>query len=120
MRLALPYLAALAGSVTTLGCSSEPPHPTVTGLLLQDGVPLEAEVTDHMLFVRNQDRPGLIGGLGTVLGDAGVNIASFHLGRRTAGEDAVALVAVDEALPDDLLTRVSGLPNVLSAKALRF
>ena len=85
-----------------------------------ESVPLEAEVTNHMLFVRNQDRPGLIGGLGTVLGNADVNIASFHLGRRIAGEDAVALVAVDEALPDDLLHKVSELPNVLLAKALRF
>ena len=45
------------------------------------GVPLEAELGPHMLYVTNKDRPGLIGGLGTVLGDAGLNIATFNLGR---------------------------------------
>ncbi|MCB9948597.1 MAG: phosphoglycerate dehydrogenase [Rhodospirillaceae bacterium] len=85
-----------------------------------ESVPLEAEVTNHMLFVRNLDRPGLIGHLGTILGDANVNIASFHLGRHRAGEDAVALVAVDEPLSEDLLARVSQLPNVLMARSLRF
>ena len=84
-----------------------------------EGVPLEAEVSAHMLFLRNLDRPGLIGRLGSVLGDAGVNIASFHLGRQAEGEQAVALVAVDQPVPDAVVQTVCGLPNVVSLKALK-
>ena len=85
-----------------------------------EGIPLEAELTPLMLFVRNEDKPGLIGNLGTVLGDAGLNIASFNLGRQAEGGQAVALVAVDQALPESLLETVRALPNVVSARALRF
>ncbi len=84
-----------------------------------EGVPLEAEASENMLFLRNLDRPGLIGRLGSVLGEAGVNIASFHLGRQAQGEEAVALVAIDEPLPDDVMQTVCSLPNVVSLKALK-
>ena len=73
-----------------------------------------------MLFVRNNDRPGLIGGLGTILGDAGINIASFHLGRKSEGGDAIALVSIDQALSDPLLSTICDLPNVVQVKALQF
>ena len=52
------------------------------------GIDLEAEFGPHMLYITNEDKPGFIGALGTVLGNAGVNIATFNLGRVTAGEDA--------------------------------
>ncbi len=83
-------------------------------------IPLEAELTGHMLYVRNQDKPGLIGGLGQALGDAGINIASFHLGRHEAGGDAVALVAIDTELPPKLQKSICGLPSVLACKSLSF
>ena len=54
----------------------------------------------HMLYVRNQDRPGLIGALGRTLGDAQINIATFHLGRDRPGGDAIALVEVDGPIPE--------------------
>lgn len=84
------------------------------------GVPMEAELRKHMIYVTNEDKPGLIGGLGTVLGDAGLNIATFQLGRTEAGGDAIALVEVDQAVPDQVLAAVAALPNVVQAKALNF
>ena len=85
-----------------------------------EDIPLEAELTGHMIYVRNQDKPGLIGGLGQALGDAGINIASFHLGRHDAGGDAVALVAVDTEVPGVLMKKVCAMPSVLACKTLKF
>ena len=85
-----------------------------------EGVPLEAEVAEHMLFVRNDDKPGLIGHLGSALGDAGINIATFHLGRKEQGRDAIALVAMDQPAPGDLVAQVCRLPSVQGAKVLTF
>jgi D-3-phosphoglycerate dehydrogenase len=85
-----------------------------------DGVPVEAEVAAHMLYVRNEDKPGFIGRLGTALGDAGVNIATFHLGRTAPGENAVALVAVDQGIDEGLKAKIEGLPGVVQVKTLRF
>ena len=84
------------------------------------GVPLEAELGPHMLYVTNNDRPGLIGRLGTVLGDAGLNIATFNLGRAAPGGDAIALVEIDQEVPADVLDAVTKLPNVVQAKTLAF
>lgn len=85
-----------------------------------DQVPLEAELTPHMLFVHNRDLPGFIGRLGTLLGQAGVNIANFNLGRDRAGGDALSLVAVDQIMSADLLGAINQLPSVVRATALRF
>src|SRR5258707_9345724 len=85
-----------------------------------EGIPLEAELGHHMLFVRNKDKPGFIGALGNALGAAGVNIATFHLGRTAPGQDAIALVEVDQLLTPELIETVRHLPNVIQAKAMRF
>ncbi|NKB48919.1 MAG: phosphoglycerate dehydrogenase [Alphaproteobacteria bacterium] len=84
------------------------------------GVPMEAELGPHMLYVNNNDQPGLIGGLGTVLGEAGVNIGTFHLGRTAPGGDAIALVEIDNEVSPEVLHAVASLPNVVQAKALSF
>jgi D-3-phosphoglycerate dehydrogenase len=84
------------------------------------GIELEAELGPHMLYITNEDKPGFIGALGTVLGKAGVNIATFHLGRRDAGGDAIALIQVDQAVEGDVLAEVRALPHVVQADALRF
>ncbi|MEC9266150.1 MAG: phosphoglycerate dehydrogenase [Pseudomonadota bacterium] len=84
------------------------------------GIAIEAELTPHMLYITNHDKPGLIGGLGTVLGNAGVNIATFHLGRAQAGGDAIALISVDEEISPDLLTQIQALPQIKQVKTLRF
>ncbi len=83
-------------------------------------IPIEAELGPHVLYVNNQDKPGFIGGLGLALGEAGLNIATFHLGRATPGGDAVALVQVDQPISDAVLDKVQALPQVMQAKALRF
>src|SRR5712691_4247111 len=85
-----------------------------------EGIALEAELGGNMLFVRNYDKPGFIGALGNALGAAGVNIATFHLGRTAPGQDAIALVEVDHALTPAILDTVRVLPNVIQVKALRF
>jgi len=73
-----------------------------------------------MLFVNNLDRPGFIGALGVLLGEAGVNIATFNLGRVAAGDDAIALVGVDQAPDETLIAKIRALPNVKEARGLRF
>ena len=102
---------------------------SVAGTVFSDGKPriiqikgidLEADFGPHMLYVTNQDKPGFIGALGSLLGNAGINIASFHLGRKEEGGDAICLVEVDGALPSDVLASVNGLPQVRQAKALMF
>ena len=84
------------------------------------GIPIEAELGPHMLYISNEDRPGLIGALGRTLGDAGVNIATFHLGRAGRGEEAIALLELDEAIAPAILDKVRALPHIKQATALRF
>ncbi|MCC7168025.1 MAG: phosphoglycerate dehydrogenase [Rhodospirillales bacterium] len=83
-------------------------------------VAIEAELGAHMLYVVNQDKPGFIGKLGGLLGEAKINIATFHLGRNQAGGDAVALIQVDQPLTEAVLEKVRALPHVVQAKALAF
>jgi len=101
----------------------------VAGTVFSDGRPrliqvkdinLDAEFAPHMLYVINEDKPGFIGKLGTLLGDAGANIASFALGRSAPGEDAIALVEVDGGLDEKTLTGIRKLPLVKLAKVLAF
>jgi D-3-phosphoglycerate dehydrogenase len=84
------------------------------------GVKVEADLAGHMLYVVNEDAPGFIGRIGTALGEAGVNIGTFHLGRRSAGGEAVLLLSVDEAVDEKLLKTVCDLPGVKTVKALTF
>ena len=84
------------------------------------GMELDAPFLPAMLYVNNLDKPGFIGALGALLGEAGVNIATFNLGRRSAGDDAIALVGVDQAPSEALLARVKALPHVKEARALVF
>ncbi|HET9369006.1 MAG TPA: phosphoglycerate dehydrogenase [Vicinamibacterales bacterium] len=83
-------------------------------------IAVEAELGEHMLYTTNRDKPGVIGQLGQALGDAGVNVATFHLGRTAPGADAIALIQVDQPVDRDLIARITALPNVTQAKALRF
>jgi D-3-phosphoglycerate dehydrogenase len=84
------------------------------------GIPIEAELGPHMLYITNEDKPGLIGALGRTLADANVNIATFHLGRQSRGTDAIALIEVDDALSEQTLNKIRGLEHVKQAKALKF
>ncbi len=84
------------------------------------GIAIEAELGPHMLYISNEDKPGLIGALGKTLGDAKVNIATFHLGRAERGADAIALLEVDESIPPKVLEAVRALPHIKQATPLRF
>ncbi len=81
---------------------------------------MEAELVPSMLYVTNLDKPGFIGRLGAALGEAGVNIATFNLGRSAPGDDAIALIGVDQELTDDVVARVEAVDGVVQAKRLRF
>ncbi|CAN1486380.1 SerA Phosphoglycerate dehydrogenase and related dehydrogenases [Caulobacteraceae bacterium] len=84
------------------------------------GMELDAAFSPAMLYINNLDKPGFIGALGMLLGEAGVNIATFNLGRVSADEDAIALVGVDQAPDGALLARIQALPHVKEARALVF
>ena len=84
------------------------------------GVKVEAALTGRMLFIVNEDKPGFIGRLGATLGDAGVNIGTFHLGRRAAGGEAALLLSVDQPIPEPLLWTICRLPGVKEARGLGF
>jgi D-3-phosphoglycerate dehydrogenase len=84
------------------------------------GIKVEADLAGHMLYVVNEDAPGFIGRLGTALGEAGVNIGTFHLGRRDAGGEAVVLLSVDEAVTQELIAKVRGLAGVKTVMGLSF
>ena len=84
------------------------------------GIKVEADLAGHMLYVVNEDAPGFIGRLGSLLGEAGVNIGTFHLGRRSAGGEAVLLLSLDEAVTSDLIARVRALTGVKTAMGLTF
>ena len=108
---------------------SETQTRSVAGTVFSDGKPriiqikginMEAELGPHMLYVSNEDKPGFIGALGLVLGEAGLNIATFNLGRQAEGEAAIALVEVDGGVPAEVITKLEALPNVRQAKALDF
>jgi D-3-phosphoglycerate dehydrogenase len=73
-----------------------------------------------MLYVENTDKPGFIGALGSVLGDANTNIANFNLGREEEGGKALALIGVDNRVTDDVLEAVNALEHVVDAKRLSF
>ncbi len=83
-------------------------------------IPIDAELGPHMLYIVNEDKPGFIGALGTTLGDAGINIATFHLGRSAPGGDAISLIEVDGDVGEDVVGAVKALPQVKRAAALAF
>jgi D-3-phosphoglycerate dehydrogenase len=84
------------------------------------GIKVEADFAHHMLYVTNKDKPGFIGKFGSLLADAGVNIATFHLGRALEGGDAICLVSIDGDLPPAVLAQVKALPLVVQATTLTF
>ena len=79
------------------------------------GIKVEADFAAHMLYVTNKDKPGFIGKFGMILAEAGVNIATFHLGRAAEGGDAICLVSTDGETPDAVLQTVRALPLVMQA-----
>lgn len=83
-------------------------------------VMLEGSLGNRMILIKNEDKPGLIGGVGQVLGDAKVNIANFHLGRNKEETAAVALIEVDSEINGVVIEKLSALPSVKEVRALAF
>ncbi len=83
-----------------------------------DNFPIEATPEGHMLLFSNQDTPGVIGRIGTIFGNADINVAGFHLGRKAPNSTAVCVVNVDSAIPPDVLEAIRSLPNLIYAKTV--
>jgi D-3-phosphoglycerate dehydrogenase len=116
-------------SLITLTVVTEKQERSVSGTVFHDGKPrivaikgikVDAEFAPAMIYVTNEDKPGFIGRFASLLGDAGVNIATFALGRDNKGGSAIALVEVDGAVPADVIAKVQTLPGVNQAKPLQF
>ena len=84
------------------------------------GVPMDAGFGPHMLYVRNQDKPGFIGALGNILADHKINIATFSLGRMQDVQEAVCLVAVDTPVPESAAEEIRQVDQVLIVNTLAF
>ena len=85
-----------------------------------DGIPLEAHLDGTLLFLRNEDRPGVIGHVGSTLGKHGVNIATFALGRRdnTQGAEAVSLIRLDGEISEEVIREVRKHPAITEARVI--
>ncbi|MEL6932598.1 MAG: ACT domain-containing protein, partial [Pseudomonadota bacterium] len=84
------------------------------------GINIDAEIGRHMLYTTNQDEPGIIGALGQTMGENGVNIANFTLGRAAAGGEAIALLYVDAPVPDKVIAKLHETGLFQQIKALEF
>ena len=96
-------------------------HARAPRLLNIDGIDIEAPLERNLIYLRNRDVPGVIGQIGTILGAHKINIADFSLGRRVANgkpQEAVAVVHVDDRVPDAVLSELKTLPAIHQAKAI--
>ena len=116
-------------SLIRLAVETEDRSHRIAGTLFGGGKPriveinrilVEAELGRNMLYVVNKDKPGFIGRFGMTLGEAGVNIATFQLGRTEPGGDALALVEIDGAWPAGILEKLRRIPGVVQARTLAF
>ncbi|MBZ0128763.1 MAG: phosphoglycerate dehydrogenase [Rhodobacteraceae bacterium] len=102
---------------------------TIAGSVFSDGKPrfiqikginIDAEIGRYMVYTTNKDVPGIIGALGQTMGASGVNIANFTLGRTGVGGDAIALLYVDQPIPDDVLAALAATGKFEQIKPLEF
>jgi D-3-phosphoglycerate dehydrogenase len=116
-------------SLITVTVMTEKQERWVSGTVFADGRPrivnikgirMDAEFGASMVYVTNYDKPGFIGKFSSTLGDAGINIATFHVGREAPGGNAIALIEVDGDVPGEVLAKVQALPQVQQAKPLKF
>ncbi|MBG1230842.1 phosphoglycerate dehydrogenase [Aestuariivirga litoralis] len=84
------------------------------------GIELECNFGPHMLYVTNNDKPGFVGKVGTLLGNAGINMGTFHLGRLEQGGDAISIIETDGEVPANVMAEVQKVPNVVQVKQLKF
>ncbi len=116
-------------SLITVTVVTENQTRSVSGTVFADGRPrivnikgirMDAEFGPSMIYITNLDKPGFIGRFSSTLGEAGINIATFHVGREAPGGSAVALIEIDGELPEEVLAKVRALPQVQSARRLHF
>jgi D-3-phosphoglycerate dehydrogenase len=116
-------------SLITVTVVSQTQTRSVSGTVFADGRPrivnikgirMDAEFGPSMIYITNLDKPGFIGRFSSTLGEAGINIATFHVGREAPGGNAIALIEIDGELPDAVLAKVRALPQVQQAKPLHF
>jgi D-3-phosphoglycerate dehydrogenase len=116
-------------SLITVTVQSQTQTRGVSGTVFADGRPrivnikgirMDAEFGPSMIYITNLDKPGFIGRFSSTLGEAGINIATFHVGREAPGGNAVALIEIDGELPADVLAKVRALPQVQQARPLKF
>ena len=116
-------------SLITLTIVTADMERSISGTVFHDGkarivaiknIKVDAEFAPSMIYVTNEDKPGFIGRFAGVLGNAGVNIATFALGRDSKGGSAIALVEVDGEVPANVLEDIQKLPGVKQARALKF
>ena len=105
------------GERTILGTLIAGNKPRIVNI---QGIPIESDFPKNALYLRNYDKPGFIGDLGNALGSQKINIASFHLGRRDVGGEAIALVEVDEAINDKIVSEIKSLPQVARVNSICF
>ncbi len=89
-------------------------------ITMVDGYGIELRMEGRMLLYRNQDRPGMLAAVGSVLAEAGINIGSMALGRNQPGEEAMTAIAVDQPLGENLLQRLSSIVGVRGLSMLEF
>jgi D-3-phosphoglycerate dehydrogenase len=116
-------------SLITVTIETERQTRWVSGTVFADGRPrivnikgirMDAEFGHSMIYITNLDKPGFIGKFSGTLGDAGINIATFHVGREAPGANAIALIEIDGEMPLDVLEKVRALPQVQQARILKF
>jgi D-3-phosphoglycerate dehydrogenase len=116
-------------SLITVTVETEQQSRFVAGTVFADGRPrivnikgirMDAEFGASMIYITNLDKPGFIGRFSSTLGEAGINIATFHVGREAPGGNAIALIEIDGELSADVLAKVRALPQVQQAKTLHF
>jgi len=116
-------------SLITVSVVTDKQTRSVSGTVFADGRPrivnikgirMDAEFGPSMIYITNLDKPGFIGRFSSTLGEAGINIATFHVGREAPGGNAIALIEIDGELPADVLAIVRALPQVQQAKPLKF
>ena len=84
------------------------------------GIEIDAELSNHNLYISNEDKPGFIRDLSKVLADNNINIATFHLGRKASGQEAIALISTDSAIDNAIVENIKKIPLVIQAKYLQF
>ena len=112
----------------TVGVETETRSRSICGTLIRNqprvidvkGVPLESKLGEHMLYITNYDKPGVIGDIGTTMAQRSINIANMHLGRDQRNGNAIVLLEIDEKLSQENIDTLRSLPNINDVQYLHF